>query len=62
MVIAVSDNYWPSEKLCELLARCGYIGFSKIYVSCDYSCSKATGRLQKNVMQEHPAKTFFAFR
>lgn len=57
-VIAVSDNYWPSEKLRELLARCGYTGFSKIYVSCDYSCSKATGCLQKNVIQEYPAKTF----
>lgn len=51
-VIAVSDNYWQAARLEALLARCGYTGFDKVYVSCDYSRSKHDGALQRVAFED----------
>lgn len=39
-IIATSDMYLPREIMIKLLSGCEYEGFDRIYVSCDYECSK----------------------
>lgn len=51
-IIATSDMYLPHDMIQKLLEKCGYKDFMKIYVSCDYSCSKRTGGLYKQVLSE----------
>lgn len=45
ILAAVSDMYLPEERMRRLLAVCGYEGFDRIFVSCDYNCSKRGGGL-----------------
>lgn len=44
-MIAVSDMYLPLETIEELLRKCGYTGFEKIFISNEYHVSKAKGDL-----------------
>lgn len=39
-IIAVSDMYWPKDKLKFILDKCGFSELENIYVSCDYDASK----------------------
>lgn len=39
-VIITSDMYLPHDLMVELLESCGYTGYDKLFVSCDYYCSK----------------------
>ena len=55
-VLIVSDMYLPGEMMRELLASCGYEGYEKLYVSCDYGCSKGDGGLYRLVREEYPGK------
>ena len=50
-IILTSDMYLPSKMLEQLLYRCGITGYEKIFVSCEYQCSKRTGGLYKNVQK-----------
>lgn len=52
-IIAVSDMYYPEEYMKDLLKKAGYEGFEKIYVSCDYDCSKIDARLYDIVKQDY---------
>ena len=55
-IIITSDMYIPHDRMEELLASCGYTGYKKLYVSCDYSCSKRSGGLYKNLIYENDGK------
>lgn len=39
-VIITSDMYLPHDLMAELLESCGYVGYDKLFVSCDYYCNK----------------------
>ena len=52
-LVAVSDMYLPRELLEELLRSCGYEGFSHVFVSCDYSCTKRKGGLFDILRREY---------
>lgn len=56
-VIAISDMYLSNDMLTKLLDRCGYQGIDRIYVSCEYNCSKSSGGLYKVVQQELQNRT-----
>ena len=32
--------YLPHDLMTELLESCGYTGYDKLFVSCDYECNK----------------------
>lgn len=49
-LILTSDMYLPSELLKQLLDKCGISGYEKIFVSCEYQCSKRTGGLYLNIL------------
>ncbi len=51
-IILTSDMYLPLDMMEKLLASCGYDGYSKLYVSCDYLCNKRNGGLYKNIRHE----------
>lgn len=40
-IIIVSDMYFSNDKLSKILENCGYKGYKKLYVSCDYKKSKS---------------------
>lgn len=45
-IIFTSDMYLKEEHLKVLLDNCGYSGYEKIYISCEYGCGKGgDGRL-----------------
>ena len=46
-IIIVSDMYIPHDMMVELLENCGYKGYSKLFVSCDYKMTKFKGDLYK---------------
>ena len=52
-IIAISDMYLSQDKIAMLLESCGYTGFVKIYVSCDYKVSKRSGELYKIVKSDY---------
>ena len=52
-IVICSDMYLPSKMLDQLLKNCGYCGYSKIYVSCEYNCSKRNGKLYEIVKEYH---------
>lgn len=55
-IVITSDMYIPHDRMEELLASCGYTGYKKLYVSCDYRCSKHTGGLFKKLISESQGK------
>lgn len=50
-IILTSDMYLSSETIEKLLQKCGYYGYEKIFVSCEYQCSKRSGELYLNVLK-----------
>lgn len=52
-IVITSDMYIPHDRMEELLAVCGYAGYKKLYVSCDYQCSKHMGGLYKILISKH---------
>lgn len=50
-IIVVSDMYFSSAQLTEILEKCGYQGVSKVYVSCACGGGKRTGALFDFVMK-----------
>lgn len=53
-IIAVSDMYLSGDFLNALLEKNGYNGIEKLYVSCEYKCSKAEGTLFELVKGDCP--------
>lgn len=52
-IIIVSDMYFPNDKIAKLLHKCGYDGYEKLYISCDYRCNKFKGNLYKEVLKDY---------
>lgn len=44
-IFLVSDMYLPSDKIDKLLKNCGYQDYEKMFISCEYDCSKRDGGL-----------------
>lgn len=51
-VICVSDMYLPSEVIGRMLARSGYTGIDRIFVSCETGYNKHTGSIYQCVQQQ----------
>lgn len=51
-VIFVSDMYLPEECIRELLEKCGYKDYEKVFVSAEYGVLKQTGKLYDEVLAE----------
>lgn len=49
-IILTSDMYLSDEMIKQLLDKCGISGYEKIFVSCEYQCSKRTGGLYQNIL------------
>lgn len=58
-LIAVSDMYLSSVQIEQLLKRCGYDTFEKIYVSCEHNVGKGSGDLFKLVSVDFKEGTKF---
>ena len=56
-IVIVSDMYLPQPMMTKLLEHCGYSGFEKLYISCEYRCSKRTQSLYQYVKQDYPDKS-----
>jgi len=52
-VIITSDMYLPHCLMEELLEKCGYTGYSNLFVSCDYLCSKSDMQLYKYIQKKY---------
>lgn len=50
-IVLTSDMYLSSNMIKRLLDKCGIYGYERIFVSCEYQCSKRTGGLYKNVQE-----------
>lgn len=59
-VIAISDMYLPSKVVKEILEKNGFVGFEKIYVSCEHGYAKGQGKLFEIAKADYPTKTKFA--
>ena len=58
-LIAISDMYLPSKVIKELLEKNGFVGFDKIFVSCEHGFNKSCGELFEIAKRSYPnAKTF----
>lgn len=53
-IIIASDMYIPQEMMEKLLDKVGFDGYEKLYVSCDYNCSKRNGNLYQYILRDYP--------
>lgn len=51
-IIIVSDMYLNKDIISKILEKNNYKGYEKLYVSCEYKCSKATGELYDLIRNE----------
>lgn len=51
-IVLISDMYLPLEVIEKILKNCGYEGYEKIYLSCQYDARKSTGELYKIVKSD----------
>ena len=58
-LLFVSDMYWSSAAIREILVSCGYPENIDIIVSCEYGESKSSGKLWQKVFDSYPEKRFF---
>lgn len=52
VVYAISDMYLPSDCINKMLEKCGYHSISKLFVSQEYGCNKASGKLFDMFLRE----------
>lgn len=52
-IIIISDMYLPKRVLKDILAKNGYTGYGKLYVSCEYGENKASGTLYARAKKEY---------
>ncbi len=50
-IVLTSDMYIPEAELVKILENCGYTGYEKLFISCDYNCSKRDSRLYEKVRE-----------
>ena len=55
-VIITSDMYLPHDLMSELLESCGYVGYDKLFVSCDYYCNKRDLGLYEYIKENYLQK------
>lgn len=55
-IIIASDMYIPKEMMEKLLDKAGFDGYEKLYVSCDYNCSKRSGKLYEYILNDYQEK------
>lgn len=53
-IIICSDMYYPAEMLGKLLKRCGFDGYTDLYVSCEHNCTKRDGGLYEIIKAKYP--------
>ena len=51
-IIITSDMYLPKEAVEKILARCGYEGYDKLYLSSDVKLGKWSGNLYQHVCKD----------
>lgn len=51
-IIIISDMYLSSDTIKKMLERCGYTGYSELFVSCECGVSKHTGELYEVARQK----------
>ena len=56
-IVLTSDMYLPGDVIETLVKKCGYEGYDKIYVSCDYRCNKMSGELYRRVINDYKGKS-----
>lgn len=56
-IIIVSDMYLNNKYMVELLKKCGYTKYNKLFVSCDYNANKRNGKLFEIVRNEFKNKS-----
>lgn len=49
----ICDSYYHTETIESILVKCGYVGYSKVWVSCDYGYSKENEHLWNLVYSEN---------
>ncbi len=49
-IVIVTDMYLEAKVIESLLEKNGYTGYEKLFVSCEYSCSKRSGKLYDAVI------------
>ncbi|MDD3183913.1 MAG: HAD family hydrolase [Anaerostipes sp.] len=52
-VIIVSDMYFPEDMMRNLLSSCGYEGYDKLFVSCDYGYGKRSGKMYQKISKDY---------
>lgn len=52
-IILISDMYYSSKQLKELLDAVGIIGYDKAFISCEYRKTKQSGELYDEVFKEY---------
>lgn len=50
-IVLTTDMYLNEEQIGMILAKCGYAGYEKMFVSCDYKVSKRSGELFNCVLE-----------
>lgn len=50
-VILISDMYIKEQEIENILDKCHFYGFEKIFISCDYKCNKRDGKLYEKVKE-----------
>lgn len=56
-IIITSDMYFPHDIMERLLTKVGYTGYERLYVSCDYGCSKRSQSLYEYVKRDFAGKS-----
>ena len=51
-VMIISDMYLPIEVIEEMLGKCGYYGWEKLYLSSDVGVKKSTGNLFRHAIKD----------
>lgn len=51
-IIITSDMYLPKEAVEKILARCGYEGYEKLYLSSDVKLGKWSGNLYQHICKD----------
>ena len=57
-VIVTSDMYLTSDVLSDILKRKGYVGYSEVYVSCEWGERKDSGKLYDLVLEREGVNPF----
>ena len=56
-IIITSDMYLPEKTITRILAKCGYIGYKKIYLSSTYKKTKHSGSIFDEIKKEYRSKS-----